>query len=834
MTQSCMPAAHPTLSLTGRTHYTACVPAAITLDLSLPRRTPHADITLELPRDVSFKDSAVLVNVAGRGDTPLLQLSQQSPGRCGIGYERAVGQGKIHQTPSHTLLCIHDLDLRPDNGIDVHLVIQDAVFDQPGEYAVSVCARCEYDGQSVELKQHTTLFCSSTLSDLRRDFPFIPVHSDDAGRDIRLLWSQAPGAQSITLFCSQDAGETFAPLMTLPGTQTQAVVRNLSEGRVYAFRLEVLGGCAQGISNTISVWAGVCNVRTQFGAPIDGSDAAPAINKAIEALNRLGGGTLLFEGGCFSTTTIFLQSNVHLYIDQTAVIRALPGCCDEEAAFYSDEEYRRDDSHMSRGPYLSPDNFMTKQDFGHSHWQNALFVGIRADNVKIIGNGRIDGALNLTKLNTIPCHPHGQRADKAISLKLCTRVEIGGLSVGRDLWYEETEDPNHDQPFYPGSEERGIGNMLRVSNCGHFVVLATGTDMISIHDLYAEKGEQVRDIIDLMACNDTMTFNIYAEGAADDVVKLGSDCSLGFTRPARNAIVRSIIGDSCCNLFQIGSETADDIENVCVDQLYVLGSNKAGFSISVNDGGFVRDIHLNCGGSVAQCRCGNTHRGLSIGYTPERALAHRSIMRRIRTPLFISLSARSRTLGAQAVSKSFIDDAGVYREELLVANVHLGKIENLYLGHFDADEIYAASQAKSGAPTRWPVYAGQPRTTAMIVGYKIPDDAKMTLPDGSIVGHIQNVTLEDIRMTVKGGNPAEDARSIPRELGVGQFNLRNLAGDDRGSGIPAHGLYIRHVRHLAIRNLHITAESHDGRPPVVLEDTKDVRMDGASPKVTLR
>lgn len=49
-------------------------------------------------------------------------------------------------------------------------------------------------------------------------------------------------------------------------------------------------------------------------------------------------------------------------------------------------------------------------------------------------------------------------------------------------------------------------------------------------------------------------------------------------------MVRNIVGDTNCNLFQIGSETADDIQDLYVDNIYVLGANKAGFSISTNDG----------------------------------------------------------------------------------------------------------------------------------------------------------------------------------------------------------------------------------------------------------
>jgi hypothetical protein len=82
--------------------------------------------------------------------------------------------------------------------------------------------------------------------------------------------------------------------------------------------------------------------------------------------------------------------------------------------------------------------------------------------------------------------------------------------------------------------------------------------------------------------------------------------------------VRNIIGDTNCNLFQIGSETADDIMDIHVDNIYVLGANKAGFSISTNDGGHIKDIHLNCG-----------HTG---------TLHSRSKMLRTYAPFFISIS----------------------------------------------------------------------------------------------------------------------------------------------------------------------------------------------------
>lgn len=811
--------------------YTANMPRDITLNIKLNRRTPKADFAITIPAGISFKQESVFVNIIGRGYVEITELEKQSAGRCGVGHEVTVGRGRVEEKEDGSRqIILQNLDLRPDNGIDVQVRIADALFAEEGIHQIAVRADVSHNGASGTYQKHVDIRVVSTITDFHRVISKSHVYDTNTDyQSAAFRWAGIPDADKISLLHSTDYGETWEQMQVVEGTCTEVQVFNLAPDREHWFCLDVTGGGHGGMSNIAKVFSGMYNVRVRDNAPTDGSNAAGQINRAITYINELGGGTVLFEGGCFSTTTIYLKSNVYLYIDKTAEIHALKGCDDEEKAWYSDEEFRADMSHMSKGPYLSPDNWMTKQDAGHSHWRNALFTGERLDNIKIIGNGLIAGDENLTKANTVMEHESGSRADKMVALKLCTNFEMGGLSIGKDLWYEETDSPNTDQPFY--LDERGnksscgIDNMLRVSNGGHFVVLATGVDGISTHDIYAQKGTQVRDIFDYMSCNDILAFNIYAEGCSDDIIKLGSDCSLGFTRPARNCIVRNIIGDTACNLFQIGSETADDIQDVCIDNIYVLASDKAGFSISVNDGGYIRNVHLNCGGSAGECRHGIQHGGIHIGYRPARINPHKSKMVRIRNPFFISLSNRGRTLGGEAIEKSFIDDIGVPREELMVTNVNIGRVENVYLRNVDIREVYAASQAKSPTKSRWPVYEDQARTTPLIVGYKIPDNAAVRLPDGSLGRDIENVVLEEIDLLVKGGNPSSDADSTPRELGVGQFNLRNLAEDNRASKIPAYGYYVRHVNGMTIQNCSINLEKEDGRHAIVCDDVKDIRIE---------
>src|ERR1700712_29247 len=72
----------------------------------------------------------------------------------------------------------------------------------------------------------------------------------------------------------------------------------------------------------VSAQAPVYNVK-KYGAKGDGLILdTKAIDKAIDAANAAGGGTVYFPAGDYLSVTIHLKSNVALYIDQGATIVA--------------------------------------------------------------------------------------------------------------------------------------------------------------------------------------------------------------------------------------------------------------------------------------------------------------------------------------------------------------------------------------------------------------------------------------------------------------------------------------------------------------------------------
>ncbi len=777
------------------------------------QRTPDASVRIYLPPGINATLENTTVNVIGRGEVKLKDLSTQSIGRVGSKYSYSkVGEVTIIRgSNGGSVLNLSHLDLRPANGPDLKIVISNVKLNRVGSYlikAVYTTSQPEILSSAGTGSELVTLTVKSTITDLKRIVDKNLTYTELAHgySTTSIAWSKGNNSD-VQLLQSLDTGKTWkASNEKIDLVNARANISGLQPNKLYAFRILVKTGPNKGLSNTVQYYSGKLDLKTIGVEGNEKEDATDRINKAISFLESIGGGTLLFSKGTYSVRTVHLKTNVYLYLEKNAVIKAIKGADAPEATWFSDKKYRSGLSPTDTGPYENPDNWLTKQDVGHHYFRNAMFFGERLDNVKIIGNGRITGDGNLVTGDRVMNNTPDNRADKMFSLKLCTNIEIGGLYRKEDLWY----DSARDEPYYikPGkAKDPDVSNMLQIDRGGHFVLLATGTDNIHVHNTYfgKESSSNVRDIYDFMACNNVIVTNIYSKVSSDDIVKPGSDCSLGFTRPARNYKVRNVIGDTNCNLFQIGSETADDIMDIHVDNIYVLGANKAGFSISTNDGGHIKDIHLNCG-----------HTGI---------LHSRSKMFRSFAPFFISISNRGRVLGAE-VGKYAFSDNGEKHNELLIKNINIGIVENIILNGIDVSEVYAGS---SFSGNRWKAYDGsQRRATPIIAGYGLPSTEfvegglDFKLPNGKHTGYIKNVEFNDVNILVKGGNLLEDTTRVPPELGVGQYNASNLRVQ------PSYAIWARHVDGLTVTNCSFNYEKRDSRYAILLDDVVNASISSST------
>src|SRR4051812_42658486 len=89
------------------------------------------------------------------------------------------------------------------------------------------------------------------------------------------------------------------------------------QGEAFAASVRARPGRASGVGE-----GGVFDV-TRFGAQGDGKTrCTKALQAALDAAARAGGGTVMFPPGTYLTGALFLRSNIHLHVSAGAILIA--------------------------------------------------------------------------------------------------------------------------------------------------------------------------------------------------------------------------------------------------------------------------------------------------------------------------------------------------------------------------------------------------------------------------------------------------------------------------------------------------------------------------------
>jgi polygalacturonase len=296
--------------------------------------------------------------------------------------------------------------------------------------------------------------------------------------------------------------------------------------------LTIVGGCTSTRSGSMfGSSAGLYNVRS-FGAKGDGVtlDTA-AINRAIERAAANGGGTVYFPPGKFLTYSIRLKSNISLYIEQGATILAADSPPNEAFDKYDPPEPNPSDHY---------------QDFGHTHWHNSLIWGENLQNISILGPGMIDGK-GLSRGQRPSTQPATRPVEPPIDPQLATTwpSQLPGPATGPST---APFGANQGYPNERDSLPAGIGNKaIALKLCrnvvmrdfsiyrgGHFAILATGVDNMTIDNL---KIDTNRDGIDIDCCLNVRVSNCTVNSPSDDGICPKSSYALGYARATENVTI---------------------------------------------------------------------------------------------------------------------------------------------------------------------------------------------------------------------------------------------------------------------------------------------------------
>lgn len=271
------------------------------------------------------------------------------------------------------------------------------------------------------------------------------------------------------------------------------------------------------------------NVK-DFGAKGDGlTNDTPAINRAIEKCSASGGGSVTFPAGKYSAASIHIKSNVRLLLDKDAVIFGGP-----KENFEAPE----------------PNQFDKYQDFGHSHFHDALMWGENIESFAIEG-GKVNGG------SIGHGDPKNGGGDKLISIK-----------VGKNLWFKDV------------THEKG----------GHFVYLLNDCEGVTLDHVVIEES---RDAIDLMGCRNVQIHDCNFTGCVDDTIGVKSDYALGQRILSANIYVWDSYFESGCNGLEFGSETAGDFRNVNFWNVRIGRAMKAGIGITCNDSAIIDGVNYS-------------------------------------------------------------------------------------------------------------------------------------------------------------------------------------------------------------------------------------------------
>ena len=463
-------------------------------------------------------------------------------------------------------------------------------------------------------------------------------------------------------------------------------------------------------------FAATYNVR-DYGAKGDATHIdSPAINAALAQAAADGGGTVLLPAGTYLCYSLHLQSNVTLRLDSGAILRAAP-VTDTEG--YDAPE---------------PNAYDQYQDFGHSHWHNSLMWGDSLENVTLEGQGLIDGSDVLSRGARKTAPGRQTVANKALALRNCRHVTIRGL---------------------------------RFLSCGHFAMLLTGVDNLTIEDVVADTN---RDGFDIDCCEQVVVRNCKVNTVNDDAIVLKCSYALGWAKPTQQVLIEDCevsgydVGTLLSGTRTTNTEKAPDGDGP-------TGRIKLGTESS---GGF-RHITIR--------RCSFSHcRGLALETVDGAAMedvsvSHITMNDICNSPIYIRLGDRMRA--PQGFHKSTVSD-----------------IRISHVSVTDADSRYACLIAGvEGHPVR------NVHIEDLSVQFRNP------------------LTLEDVRLQ-RGRNPffIPEARAA-NELGEANYPEPSAHGIQ-----PAWAFSISHARNILLKDVTMRMTGRDERPPVYQKDTRKIRF----------
>ncbi len=330
----------------------------------------------------------------------------------------------------------------------------------------------------------------------------------------------------------------------------------------------------------------------KFGAVPDGNTLnTKAINNAIDAANKKGGGVVLVPAGLWLTGPVVLKSNVNLHLAAGATL------------LFTDDK--------SQYPLVKA-NYEGLPQMRNQSPISATGVS----NIAITGKGIIDGNGDVWR---------AVKSDKLTASQWKKKVASGGvLSEDKKTWYPSEAflnaskgpanpgeiTPDKDAAYYESIKDFLRPNMVLITNCKYILLEGVTfqnsaawclhplmSEHITVRNIFVKNPwyAQNGDGIDVESCSNVLIENsIFDVGDDALCMKSGRDAE-GRKRgmPTQNVIIRGCTVYASHGGFVIGSEMSGGARNMYISNCTFIGTDIGlRFKTTRGRGGVVENIFI--------------------------------------------------------------------------------------------------------------------------------------------------------------------------------------------------------------------------------------------------
>ena len=298
---------------------------------------------------------------------------------------------------------------------------------------------------------------------------------------------------------------------------------------------------------------------------------------------------------------------------------------------------------------------------------------------------------------------------------------------------------------------------VRIENAAFWVTHFLGCDGVVVDGVNIESrtANHNNDGLDIDCCSNVRVSNCNVN-SQDDAICLKSTGN----RVCRNVTITNCVLSSCCSGIRFGCECIGGFEDILISNVVIQDVGASAIQLQVFDGGTMDRVTLS-------------------GIT----------MRNVGQGILVNVGHELYGIGIPEA------DLPVKRPE------KIGKVRNIILRDIQADGIGRFKGLGVGGGE----YSGERKLACILCG----------MPES----HLENITLDNIRMRFVGKGTAEDAGSDLSAAKTG-FNAGSMGMT------PAYAFYCRNVDNLRMRDIDVSYENDDLRPALFIEQCANVDLSG--------